>query len=526
MARKINVKLIMELRDAGLSRSTIASTRHISRHSVSDVFNIADEKGIRYSDIRNLEEQEVYRLFYPEKFANETMYGDPDYEHVHQELKKVGVTLKLLHEEYVERCERNGEIPMGKTKFNEGYAEFTIANRLTNHLEHKPGERAEVDWSGPTMRYVDISTGELITVYLFVGTLPYSQYSYVEPCLNMKMDTFIRCHIHMYEYFGGVPVRTVCDNLKTGVVSHPKEGEIVLTDDYAALGSHYMTAIIPAGVRKPKQKPSVEGTVGKIATAIIARCRNETYYSFVELKKGVADKLYKFNHEAFQKREGSRYEVLQEERDYLRPLPDVPYEIAEWVYGRAVNLDFHVVYKKNRYSCPYQYAKKKVDLKVTDRFVEIYYKGERLTTHNRFPDYMKNKYSTHPEDMPPAFRNIVQWDDERIRNWAGSIGKSAREVIDRIFRSVRIKEQGYNPCLAVLRLSRTYTDARLETACELAISRGIKVPRYHHLKAILTANQDITYKEQLDSESSFDDSSMGYLRGSDYYREGGDPDGE
>ena len=252
MARKINVKLIMELRDAGLSRSTIASTRHISRHSVSEVFNIADEKGIRYDDVRSFEESEVYRLFYPEKFANETMYGDPDYEHVHQELKRVGVTLKLLHEEYVERCERNGEIPMGKTKFNEGYAEFTIANRLTNHLEHKPGERAEVDWSGPTMHYVDMSTGELITVYLFVGTLPYSQYSYVEPCLNMKMDTFIRCHIRMYEYFGGAPVRTVCDNLKTGVVSHPKEGEIILTDDYAALGSHYMTAIMPAGVRKPK----------------------------------------------------------------------------------------------------------------------------------------------------------------------------------------------------------------------------------------------------------------------------------
>ena len=111
MARKINVKLIMELRDAGLSRSTIASTRHISRHSVGEVFNIADEKGIRYDDVRSFEESEVYRLFYPEKFANETMYGDPDYEHVHQELKRVGVTLKLLHEEYVERCKRNDEIP-------------------------------------------------------------------------------------------------------------------------------------------------------------------------------------------------------------------------------------------------------------------------------------------------------------------------------------------------------------------------------------------------------------------------------
>lgn len=521
MARKINVKLIMELRDAGLSRSSIASTRHISRHSVSDVFNIADAKGIHYSDVRNLEESEAYRLFYPEKYANETMYGDPDYAHVHQELKKVGVTLKLLHEEYVERCGRNGEIPMGKTKFNEGYAEYTIANRLTNYLEHKPGERAEVDWSGPTMHYVDTSTGELITVYLFVGTLPYSQYSYVEPCLNMKMDTFIRCHIHMYEFFGGVPARTVCDNLKTGVVSHPKEGEIVLTDDYAALGSHYMTAIMPAGVKKPKQKASVEGTVGKIATAIIARCRNDIYYSFADLKRGVSKKLDKFNHDAFQKREGSRYKVLLEEREFLRPLPDVPYVIAEWVYGRAVNLDFHVVYKKNRYSCPYQFAKKKVDLKVTDQTVEIYCKGERLTTHNRFPDYMKNKYSTHPEDMPPAFRNIVEWDDERLRNWAASIGTYTRSVIDRIFDSVSIKEQGYNPCLAVLRLSRSYTDTRLETACELAIRRGIKVPRYHHLKAILSTNQDIVYKEQQNTPSTIGDKTMGYLRGSDYYKKGG-----
>ena len=522
MPRKINVKLIMELRDAGLSRSAIASTRHISRHSVSDVFNIADNKGISYSDIRNLEESEVYRLFYPEKYASEIMYGDPNYEYVHTELKKVGVTLKLLHEEYVERCNQSGEIPMGKTKFNEGYAEFTIANRLTNHIEHKPGQRVEVDWSSPTMQYVDGVTGEVIKVYLFVGVLPYSQYSYVEPTLDMKMDTFIRCHIRMYEYFGGVPIRTVCDNLKTGVVSHPKEGEIILTDDYAALGSHYMTAIIPTGIRKPKQKASVEATVGKIATAIIARCRNETYYSFTELKKSVLDKLYKFNHEPFQKREGSRYEVWLEEKEYLSPLPDVPYEIAEWVYGRSVNIDFHVVYKKNRYSCPYQYAKKKVDLRVTDSLVEIYYKGERLTTHNRFPDYMKNKYSTHPEDMPESFRNVTEWNDERIRNWAASIGKSTKEVIDRIFKCVDIKEQGYNSCLAVLKLSRQYSDDRLETACELALQKGIKSPRYGHLKAILASNQDIIYKEQKESRSTLDDSPMGYLRGSDYYKDGGD----
>lgn len=119
------------------------------------------------------------------------------------------------------------------------------------------------------MHYVDTSTGDLVTVYLFVGTLPYSQYAYVEPTRNRKMDTFLRCHVRMYEYFGGVPVRTVCDNLRTGVVSHPKEGEIILTDDYEALGDHYMTAIMPADVRKPKQKASVEGTVGKIARTVL-----------------------------------------------------------------------------------------------------------------------------------------------------------------------------------------------------------------------------------------------------------------
>ena len=340
MARKINVKLIMELRDAGLSRSTIASTRHISRHSVSDVFNIADGKGIRYSDIRALEEQEVYRLFYPEKFANETMYGDPDYEHVHQELKKVGVTLKLLHEEYIERCKRNGEIPMGKTKFNEGYAEFTITNRLTNHLEHKPGERAEVDWSGPTMRYVDISTGELITVYLFVADLVYSRLAYVEPTLRMDQMSWMNCSINMWEFYGGVSRIIVCDNLKTGVIAHPQEGEIVLNSEYEALASYYQTAVLPAAVKAPRQKNSTEGTVGDIATSIIAKLRNRRFYSFQDLSDAVSQKLKEHNEAPFEKRGGSRIEVfINEEKDCLRPLPAVRYEIGEWVYGRKVQLN-------------------------------------------------------------------------------------------------------------------------------------------------------------------------------------------
>ena len=520
MAKKINVKLILELRDAGMSRNAIAATRHMSKNSVGSVIHTADRLGVTCKDVRHMDEEALYRMFFPDKFVTETLYSHPDYEYVHQELKRTGVTLKLLWQEYQDKCRACGSIPVGYAKYCQDYSAYTVANKLTNHLEHKPGVSIEVDWSGPTMEYVEPSTGEAVKVYLFVATLPYSQYSYVEPCPDMKMESFIRAHVHMYQYFGGVSARLICDNLKTGVVSHPREGEIVLTADYEALGIHYQTAIMPAGIRRPKQKASVEGTVGKIATAVIARLRNEIFYSFDDLKAAVSRKLHEFNHGSFQKRAGSRYEAYLDEKPFLHPLPSLPYEISTWIYGRKVNIDYHVVFEYNRYSCPYQYARRSVDLKVTSSTVEIYSGSTRIATHNRFPSGRRNQYSTHLEDMPDRFR-ISPWDDVRIRKWAGAIGKYTAEVIDRIFESVSIKEQGYNPALAVLRLSNKYSEARLEAACEFAVTNGIKKPRYHHLSSILASNQDEIYTEQKRTSGS-PAASMGYLRGSNYYGGGRD----
>ena len=516
MAKKIKVKLILELLSAHMSRNQIAAVRGMSKDSVSDVKRVAAKLNVRFEDVKDMDEDAVYRLFYPNRHISETMYKPPDYEYIHSELKRIGVTLKLLWQEYCDKCVIENEISMGYTKFCDGYGEFTAANKITNHLFHKPGIVAEVDWAGPTMSYTDINTGEQITAYLFVATLPYSQYSYVEPCLDMKQDTWLRCHVRMYEFFDGVAVRTVCDNLKTGVISHPKEGDIILNAQYEALGSHYLTAIMPAQVKKPKQKASVEGTVGKIATAIIARLRNKTFYSLSELKRSVSKALADFNAAPFQKREGSRKEVYEnEEKTYLRKLPDIPYEIAEWIYGRKVNLDCHVVYAKNRYSCPYQHVGKAVDLKVSDSSVEIWRKGHRLATHTKFPDYVSNRYSTHEEDMPSQFSK-PEWDEERIRKWAGSIGTGTREVVARIFAGVDIKEQGYNPSLSILRLGKTYSETRLEIACELALTR-VRSPRYHHLKSILASNQDRIYLEQKTVSKEPDTSVAGYVRGAEYY---------
>jgi transposase len=479
------------------------------------VFQIAQELNISYENVKDMRPEEVYNLFYPDKHAHETLFQLPNYEYIHGELSKVGVTLKLLWKEYRDQCSADGDIAVGYTKFCIGYTRFTEAQNLTNHLTHKPGMVVEVDWSGPTMKLADRMTGEVITVYLFVATLPYSQYSYVEPCLDMKEPSWLNCHVHMYDFFGGTTVRTVCDNLKTGVIKHPREGDIVLNEAYEALGNHYCTAIMPAQVRKPKQKASVEGTVGKIATAVIATLRNETFYSLDMLKAAVIKALREFNDAPFQKRHGSRTEIfLQEEKSTLRELPALPYEIAEWVYGRKVYPDCHITYKKNHYSCPYQYVGKQVDLKITASLVEIFHKGERLATHNRYQDYVCNAWSTHPEDMPDQFQQM-EWDDQRIRSWAASIGDSTSVVIDRIFGGVKIKEQGYNACLSVLRLSKSYSKEILEGACLLALTK-FRSPRYRHLKSILASNEDMIYTNDQKRNATVNDT-KGYVRGASYY---------
>ena len=515
MAKKIQVKQILELRAAGLSQNNIAKSRHMSKSSVSDVFQIAQERNISYEGVKAMRPDEVYSLFYPDKHAIETLFDEPDYEYVHRELSKTGVTLKLLWKEYRDKRTIGGGVPVGYTKFCTGYSKFTTSKNLTNHLTHKPGIVTEVDWSGATMKIVNRMTGEIVDVYLFVATLPYSQYSYVEPCLNMREASWLNCHIHTYEFWGGTTLRTVCDNLKTGVIKHPREGDIILNEAYEALGNHYTTAIMPAQVRKPKQKASVEGTVGKIATAIIARLRNELFYSLDDLRTAVAKTLKEFNDEPFQKRNGSRTSIfLQEEKASLRKLPAMPYEIAKWFYGRKVYLDCHITHEKNHYSCPYQYVGKPVDLKVSESLLEIYHQCERIATHHRFPDYVTNGWSTHEEDMPDHFQRM-EWNDQRIRKWAVSIGINTAEVIDRIFDGVKIKEQGYNSCLSVLRLSKAYSKERLETACTLALTK-FRSPRYRHLKSMLAANEDRIYLES-QKKTAAKNEDVGYVRGASYY---------
>lgn len=341
-------------------------------------------------------------------------------------------------------------------------------------------------------------------------------YSYVEATLDMKLDAWVKCHIHAWDFFGGVALRTVPDNLKAGVTEHPKEGEIVLNRTYEALGEHYGTAIMPTGVRKPKQKASVEGTVGKIATAVVARLRDRTFHTLEELNEAIREMLDEFNVSPFQKRPGSRREVFEDvEAAFLRPLPKTAFEVCHWVYGRKVGLNFHVTFEKNYYSAPSALVGRKVDLRVSDKTVEVFEGGERVASHVRFDRHVQYQYRTDKSHMPPEFLK-PEWDDERIRGWAHSIGPNALAVVTRILDSVPIKEQGYNPSLAVLNLSKKYGNRRLEDACAYALSRT-SVPRCRFIRTVLASG----VADGSAAEDEAGGEAGGYLRGAEYYNQGG-----
>ena len=227
-------------------------------------------------------------------------------------------------------------------------------HRATMHIKRKPAEQIEVDWAGDPAMIIDPDTGEIIKAHIFVGVMTYSQYTYVEAFLDMKQRSWIKAHIHMYEYFGGVAKILVPDNCKTAVIHNGKRKDQQINQTYQELAEHYGTAIIPARVRSPKDKPNAEGTVGNISTWITAALRNEQFFSLAELNRAIRKKLLTFNQKLFQKKEGSRLELfLENEKPLLSPLPATRFELSDWKTA-TVQFNYHISVDKMLYSVPFE----------------------------------------------------------------------------------------------------------------------------------------------------------------------------
>jgi len=512
-----NYKEILRLKSIGITNTQIASSCSCSRTTVINTLKRAEECNLDWENVRDLSNEKIAQKLMSSHKPS-VSYQMPDYEYIHREMAKSGVTLSLLWVEYCDQCRQSDYLPYKQTQFNKYYRDFVHKTKATMHLEHKPGEIMEVDWAGQKVPITDTDTGELIKVSIFVSVLPYSSYAYVEGFLSQNQENWITAHVNAYNYYGGVTRILVPDNLKTGVIKNTSY-ETIINKTYLELAEHYGTAIIPARPSSPKDKPTVEKSVAITSTWIIAALRNQQFLSLRELNEGIREKLIEYNNKEFQKKEGCRASHFEEEKMYLLSLPERPFEPATWKIA-TVQYNYHITVENKNYSCPYEYIKHKVDVRITRNIVEVFYQGTRIASHPRLHGHSA-QYSTIPEHMPENHRKYVTWNGERFKKWARNIGPNTYTVVKFLLTRHKVEQQGYKSCMALLKLTDKYSPQRLEEACNRALSYTPR-PSLKSVQTILRSGQDKLLADFSESETEDIVSQYAFTRGPDYYRTGDD----
>jgi transposase len=508
-----NYKEILRLHSLGINNTRIADACGCSRTTVVSTLQRSAECGLDWKQVQDWNNKELSEKLFP---AGEpkAAYKMPDYEYVHREMARSGVTLSLLWLEYCDQCRESSELSYKSTQFNKYYADYVQKTKATMHIEHKPGDVMEVDWAGQNAFIVNTDTGELIKAFVFVAALPYSGYAYVEAFLSQNQEAWTAAHVNTYRHFGGVTRILTPDNLKTGILKVSRS-ETIINRAYQEMAEHYGTAVIPARPKSPKDKSTVEGTVGIISTWILAALRNQQFLSLHELNAAIAGKLCEFNHKPFQKREGSRAEIFKEEQSFLLPLPDRPYELATWKVA-TVQFNYHISVDYQNYSVPYEYIKQMVNVRFTKNVVEVFFDGNRIVSHPRLHG-RPNQYSTLEGHMPPDHKKYISWNSERFVDWAEKIGINTAAVVRLLLAGHQVEQQGYKSCMALLKLTDKYSAPRLEAACERALFYT-KRPSLKSIKNILRSGQDKLGKNESAPETTAEASRYGFTRGADYYR--------
>ncbi len=469
--------------ELGLSNRQIARSCSISPETVGKVLRRAETAGITWPLPEGTSNPRLEEFL----FGKKTLFSGakrplPDMDYIHRELRSSKiVTLQLLWEEY------RSEHPNGYqlTQFCEYYSRWKKTLHPTMRLNHKAGEKMFVDWAGPTIPIVDPLTGKSSPASLYVAVLGASSYTFAEAFPNKQQPFWIAAHCDAYEYFEGVAKVTVQDNLKTGV-SKACRYEPDINPTYLEMAEHYGTVVIPARSYHPRDNAKAENAVQHAERRILAVLRKQTFFSVGELNKAIRKLLEKLNSKPFQKMAGSRLSLYEEiEKAALMPLPEKRYQYSTWLKA-TVNIDYHIQVDHHFYSVPYRLIHQELDVRLTDRTVEVFLRRKRVAAHRR--SHVRGRPTTEPSHMPPAHLKHLEWTPERLINWGRKIGESCARAVKEIIESKPHPEQGYRACLGIMRLSRDYKPQRVEAACERALK--FNACSYRSIKSILKTGLD------------------------------------
>jgi transposase len=458
------IKEILRLKyEAGLSNRAIAGACNISNSTVGEYLRRAEAAGIGWP-VGELSEDELYeKLFGEPTPAPEKARPLPDWEEVRKELRKKGVTLRLIWVEYIEKY------PDGykHSQFEEYYRRWKKTHgEPSMRNTHVGGERMQVDYAGLKMALVHPETGEVSQVPVFVAILPASNYTYAEAQSSANQCNWNNGHVRAIEFFGGVVRIVVPDNLKTGITK-PNYYEPDINPAYQALAEHYQFAVLPARIKKPKDKGKVENGVQNVERWVIAPLRNRTFFSLAALNQAIRERLEVLNNKVMLAVGRSRRQEFEDiDRPALRPIPEKPYEYSARKIAR-VNLDYHVEFEKHFYSVPHTLLHQEVDIHATEHMLEVFHKGKSVAIHPR--SLHPGRFSTLAAHMPPNHQFVDQVNAQQLLHWAESIGPHTQAFLKAMLHSRPFPEQAYRSCLGILSLAKKHPHAHLEQACQAAL---------------------------------------------------------
>ncbi|MDA8182751.1 IS21 family transposase [Acidithiobacillus sp.] len=478
------IQEVLRLHAAGLSQRQISQACRLSKGAVGKYLQKAEQAGLSWPLPEGMDAAGLEALLFPaRRTAPVTAPVMPDFAAIHTEMRRKGMTLQLLWEEYV--AAQSGRRVYQYSQFCTHYRAWKDRLKRSMRQHHGAGEKLFIDYVGPTVPVMDPGTGEIRQAQIFVAVLGASSYTYCEATWSQNLSDFLGAHVRALRYLGGAPVLLVPDNLKAAVTKASRY-EPEINRSYQDLATHYGAVVLPTRPYKPKDKAKVEVGVQVVERWILARLRHFQFFSLPELNREIRRLLEDLNQRPFKRLPGSRKSTFEAlDRPALQPLPAQDYVFAVWKSAK-VSIDYHVEYQGRFYSVPYRLAGERVDLRVSARTVEIFHQQQRVASHLR--EENQGRYTTLTEHMPKAHQRHREWTPGRLLNWALSIGPATRDVVRWQLESKPHPEQGYRSCLGLLSLSRSYEKTRLNAACLRALKVGS--PSTRSVKSILQQGLD------------------------------------
>lgn len=490
-----------------LSLEAIARALKLSKGVVAKYLKLAADAGLGWPLPDDLDDGALERRLYGQPTAKASAFIEPDHATIHQELKKKGVTLTLLWEEYRQAA---GDHAYQYTAFCTRYKAWAGSLKRSMRQIHRAGEKLFADFAGLTVPIIDAATGEIRPASLFVAVLGASSYTFACARPGQTQADWLDGLARAFQFIGGVTALVVPDNPKALVtLANPYEPE--LNRATAEFAEHYGTVILPARPKKPQDKAKVEAGVQVVERWILARLRHRQFFSLAELDAAVAALLPVLNRRPFKKLPGCRQDAFEKlDAPYLRPLPLTRFVLAQWKRAR-VNIDYHVEFEGHYYSVPHALARQEVELRITPSTVEILARNRRVASHPRNP--RKGGYSTVADHMPAAHRAHAEWSPGKLIAWASSVGPATGELVKRLLLEKQHPEQGYRACLGLMRLTRTVGRERMEGACTRALAIGAH--RYRSVASILEKGLD--RQPLVPAQTELPLPNHANVRGPDYY---------